>query len=142
MNIRILLIDDDPVVRTGLCAALEAESDLAVVGEADNGTRGISMAHKLRPDVVLTDLLLPDVNGVTVTQRIPALLPATQLVILTSVDDDEASVLRAVQGGAIGDVLKTSDVAELVPGQTDTRSKQLVIGPAAGDRSGVLRKWR
>jgi two-component system response regulator YesN len=76
------------------------------------------MAHKLRPDVVLTDLRLPDVNGLTVRQRIPALLPATQVFILTSVDDDEASVLRAAQGDAIDYVLKTADVAELVPGQT------------------------
>ncbi len=114
MNVRILLIDDHPVVRKGLRAVLEAESDLEVVGEADGGMRGISLAHKLRPDVVLTDLLLPDIDGVTVTQRIRAELPETQVVILTSVDEEDAFVVRAVQGGAIGYVLKSANIAELV----------------------------
>src|SRR5216683_5519504 len=114
MTVRILLIDDHPVVRRGLRAVLEAESDLEVVGEADGGMRGISLAHKLRPDVVLTDLLLPDIDGVTVTQRIRAELPETQVVILTSVDEEDAFVVRAVQGGAIGYVLKSADIAELV----------------------------
>jgi len=111
MTVRILLIDDHPVVRRGLRAVLEAESDLEVVGEADGGMRGISLAHKLRPDVVLTDLLLPDIDGVTVTQRIRAELPETQVVILTSVDEEDAVVVRAVQGGAIGYVLKSENIA-------------------------------
>src|SRR4051794_1047928 len=61
MTVRILLIDDHPVVRTGLRTVLASELDLEVVGEADNGMRAISLAHRLRPDVVLTDLLLPDI---------------------------------------------------------------------------------
>jgi DNA-binding NarL/FixJ family response regulator len=114
MTIRILLIDDHPVVRAGLRAVLETESDLEVVGEADTGMRAISLAHKLRPDVVLTDLLLPDVDGVKVTQRIRGELPETQVVMLTSVDEENSSVVRAVQAGAIGYVLKSADIGELV----------------------------
>jgi DNA-binding NarL/FixJ family response regulator len=114
MTVRILLNDDHPVVRTGLRAVLDAESDFEVVGEADRGLRAVSLAHKLRPDVVLTDLLLPDVDGVTVTQRILAELPATQVVILTSADEADAAVVRAVQAGAIGYVLKSANIAELV----------------------------
>ena len=72
MSVRILLLDDHPLVRTGLRAVFDAESDLEVVGEADTGMRAIRLAHKLRPDVLLTDLLLPDVDGVTVKQRIRA----------------------------------------------------------------------
>src|SRR3981081_4348143 len=101
MTVRILLIDDHPVVRRGLRAVLEAESDLDVVGEADCGMRGISLAHKLRPDVVLTDLLLPDIDGVTVTQRIRAELPQTQVVVLTSVSEQDRWVVRAIRAGAI-----------------------------------------
>jgi len=114
MTIRILLIDDHPVVRTGLRAILEAESDLEVVGEAENGSRAVSLAHKLRPDVVLTDLLLPDIDGVAVTQRIRAERSETQVIVLSSVDEEDASVVRAVQGGAIGYVQKSADVDELV----------------------------
>jgi two-component system, NarL family, response regulator LiaR len=114
MTIRILLIDDHPVVRAGLRAILEAESDLEVVGEAENGNRAVSLAQKLRPDVVLTDLLLPDIDGVAVTQRIRAERSETQVIVLSSVDEEDASVVRAVQGGAIGYVQKSADVDELV----------------------------
>jgi DNA-binding NarL/FixJ family response regulator len=92
MTIGILLIDDHPVVRAGLRAVLETESDLEVVGEADCGVRAISLARKLRPDIVLTDLLLPDLDGVAVTQSIRGELPETQVIILTSVSDQDASV--------------------------------------------------
>jgi DNA-binding NarL/FixJ family response regulator len=113
-RIRILLIDDHPVVRTGLRAVLEAESDLELVGEAESGMRAVSLAHRLRPDVVLTDLLLPDMDGVAVTQRVRAELPETRVVILTSMDEEDASVVRAVQAGAMGYVLKSANTAELV----------------------------
>jgi DNA-binding NarL/FixJ family response regulator len=114
MTVRILLIDDHRVVRAGLRAVLEAESDFAVVGEADNGARAVTLVHKLRPDVVLTDLLLPDMDGVAVTQHIRAQFPDTQVVILTSVSDQEQWVVHAVRAGAIGYVMKSADVAELV----------------------------
>jgi DNA-binding NarL/FixJ family response regulator len=114
MTVRILLIDDHPVVRAGLRALLEAESDLEVVGEVDSGARAIGLAHTLRPDLVVTDLFLPDVDGVVVTQRIRAALPETQVVILTSASEQNADVVRAVQGGAIGYALKNENAAELV----------------------------
>jgi len=87
--VRILLIDDHRVVRTGLRAVLEAEADFDVVGEADNGTRAIELAHKLRPDVVVTDLLLADMDGVAVTQRLRAELPETHVAVLTSVSEQD-----------------------------------------------------
>jgi NarL family two-component system response regulator LiaR len=77
-------------------AVLEAESDLEVVDEADSGMRAVSLAHKLRPDVVLTDLVLPDMDGVAVTQRVRAELPETRVVILTSMDEEDASSLQAI----------------------------------------------
>ena len=114
MAVRILLIDDHRVVRTGLRALLDAEADFEVVGEADNGTHGICLAHKLRPDVVLTDLLLPDLDGVAVTQRLRAELPQTQVVVLTSVSEQDQWVVRAIRAGAISYIVKSAAVEELV----------------------------
>jgi two-component system, NarL family, response regulator LiaR len=114
MSIRIVLIHDHVVVREALRAALETESDLSVVGEADCGARGVSLACRLRPNVVLTNLLLPDVDVVTVTQRIRAEVPQTHVVIFTSMNEEDASIVRAVQAGAIGYVLKGANMAELV----------------------------
>ena len=114
MAVRILLIDDHRVVRTGLRALLDAEADFEVVGEADNGTHGLRLANKLRPDVVLTDLLLPDLDGVAVTQRLRAGLPETQVVVLTSIGDQDHWVVRAIRAGAIGYIVKSADVRELV----------------------------
>ena len=134
MTIRILLIDDHPVVRAGLRAVLESEPDLEVVGEADNGERGISLARKLRPDIVLSDLLLPDIDGVAVTQRVRAELPQIFVVILTSVDQEDASVVRAVQAGAIGYVLKSADTAELVQTVRSAAEGQVHLSARAGAR--------
>ncbi|MBV9172872.1 MAG: response regulator transcription factor [Chloroflexi bacterium] len=114
MTVRVLLVDDHPIVRNGVRAVLDGEPDLEVVGEADSGMRAINAAQRLRPDVVVTDLLLPDVDGVTVTQRIRAELPATQVIILTSMEEEDGSVVRAMQAGAIGYVLKSANVDELV----------------------------
>ena len=114
MTVRILLIDDHRVVRTGLRAVLEAEADFEVVGEADDGNRGVSLAYKLRPDVVLTDLLLPDLDGVAVTQRVRTELPQTQVVVLTSVSEQDEWMVRAIRAGAISYIVKTAAVEELV----------------------------
>jgi len=114
MTVRILLIDDHPVVRAGLRALLEAESDLEVVREVDSGARALGLACTLRPDVAVMDLFLPDVDGVVLTQRIRAALPETQVVILTSANEHNAYIVRALQGGAIGYALKNENGAELV----------------------------
>ena len=114
MAVRILLIDDHGVVRTGLRAVLEAQDNFEVVGEADTGARALQLAHKLRPDVVLTDLLLPDMDGVAVTQRLRAELPETQVVVLTSISEQDHWVVRAIRAGASSYIVKTEDVQELV----------------------------
>jgi DNA-binding NarL/FixJ family response regulator len=132
--IRVLLVDDHPIVRTGLRALLESESDIEVVGEAGAGEQGIHMAHKLRPNVVVTDLLLPDVDGVEVTRRIRAELPQTQVVILTSVSEEDASVVRAVRAGAIGYVLKDADVGQLVETVCSAAGGQVHLSARAAAR--------
>ena len=134
MTVRIVLLDDHPLVRTGLRAVLEAEPDLEVVGEADTGARAISLASKLRPDVLLTDLLLPDLDGAAVTQRIRAQLPDTQVVILTSVSDQDQWVVRAIRAGASSYVMKNADIAELVQAIRHAAEGQVHLSSGAAAR--------
>jgi two-component system, NarL family, response regulator LiaR len=134
MPIRVLLVDDHPVVRAGLRALLEAQLDLEVVGEADAGVPAISLARKLRPDVVVTDLLLPDVDGVAVTQSIRADCADTQVIILTSVSDEDGSVIRAVRAGAIGYVVKDADTEALVQIIRLAAEGQVHLSPRAAAR--------
>jgi DNA-binding NarL/FixJ family response regulator len=134
MTIRILLVDDHPVVRAGLRALLEIEPDLEVVGEADTGARGISQSRKLRPDLVVTDLLLPDMDGVAVTQTVRAELPETRVIVLTSVSDEDDFVIRAIRAGAIGYVLKSADTDVLVQTLRTAADGQVHLSPHAAAR--------
>jgi DNA-binding NarL/FixJ family response regulator len=134
MSIRVLLVDDHPIVRAGLRALLEAEVDLDIVGEADTGQPAIRLARKLRPDIVVTDLLLPDVDGVAVTQSVRAELPDTQVIILTSVCEEDASVIRAVRAGAIGYVVKNADLDMLVQTIRAAADGQVHLSPRAAAR--------
>lgn len=134
MTIRVQLVDDHPVVRAGLRALLDAESDLEVVGEAEGGLPAISLARRLRPDILLTDLLLPDIDGVAVTQSIRADLPDTQVVVLTSVSEEDASVVRAIRAGAIGYVLKNADIDVLVQTIRSAAQGQAHLSPRAAAR--------
>ena len=112
MPIRILITDDHKVVRRGLRGFLELDPDLEVVGEAGNGEEAVAMAHELRPDVVLMDLLMPVMDGMEATRQIRRRLPDVEVVALTSVLED-ASVTGAIKAGAIGYLLKTTDADEL-----------------------------
>jgi DNA-binding NarL/FixJ family response regulator len=134
MSIRVLLVDDHPVVRTGLRVVLENEPDFDVVGEADSATLAIDLACRLRPNVVLTDLLLPDTDGVAVTQCIRDHCPDTQVVILTTVDEEDAAVVRAVRAGAIGYVLKSADMDVLVSTIRSAAEGQVRLSPRAAAR--------
>jgi DNA-binding NarL/FixJ family response regulator len=134
MTIRVLLVDDHPVVRTGLRALLETEPDITVVGEAGDGLSAISLARALRPDIVVTDLLLPDVDGVAVTHSIRAELPTTQVLILTSVGEEDASLVRAVRAGAIGYVVKNAEIEVLVHTVRSAAEGQVHLSPRGAAR--------
>jgi DNA-binding NarL/FixJ family response regulator len=110
--ITILLADDHPVVRHGLRGMLEAEPDLRVVGEAGTGTESITLATNLRPDVVLMDLRMPDLDGASATTQIRAAVPNTRVMILTTYDTDR-DILRAIEAGACGYLLKDATPQEL-----------------------------
>jgi len=134
MSIRLLLIDDHPIVRAGLRAVLECESDIEIVGEAGDAKCAIGLARKLRPNVVLTDLLLPDTDGVGVTESIRSQVPDAQVVILTSVSEDDAFVVRAVRAGAIAYVLKSADTDLLVSAIRSAAEGRVQLSPRAAAR--------
>ncbi len=124
----VLLVDDHPVVREGLRGMIDAEADLTVVGEAGSGAEAIVMAESLQPDVVLMDLRMPDVDGVTATERILALLPSTRIVVVTTYESD-TDILRAVEAGAAGYLLKDVSRSELAEAVRDAARGKTVLAP-------------
>lgn len=112
MTIRILLADDHGIVREGLRMYLHYDPELEIVGEAANGREAVEMAHRLRPDLVLMDILMPVMDGIEATLAIRRDLPDTEVVVMTSVLDDSV-IRRAVAAGAIGYLMKDTGSDEL-----------------------------
>ena len=104
-RVKLLIADDHPVVRSGLRGMLESQPDFEVVGEAENGVEALSLAQRLSPDVVLMDLRMPEMDGVTATKRIKAARPEINVLVLTTYESD-ADIFRAVEAGATGYMLK------------------------------------
>jgi DNA-binding NarL/FixJ family response regulator len=113
--IRVLLVDDQHLIRAGLRMLCAAQPDIEVVGEADNGRDAIALAARLVPDVVVMDLRMPGVDGITATSRILADRPAVRVVVLTTFGDDE-HLYPALTAGACGFLLKDAPPAELLDG--------------------------
>ncbi|OGL00803.1 MAG: DNA-binding response regulator [Candidatus Rokubacteria bacterium RIFCSPHIGHO2_12_FULL_73_22] len=112
-KIRVLIADDHSVVRVGLRTLLESEPDMMVVGQAGNGAAAVAAAQELRPDVVVMDISMPEMDGLEATRRIRALCPATQVVILT-VHAQERYLFPVLKAGGSGYVLKSTVDTELV----------------------------
>jgi len=111
--IRILIADDHAIVRKGLRALLSTEPGIEVVGEAQNGRQAIDLAEQLAPDVILMDLMMPEVDGLQATEAITAQHPATRILVLTSFAGDD-KIFPAIRAGALGYLLKDSGPDELV----------------------------
>lgn len=112
-SVRVILCDDHAIVRDGIARVLDAYDDIDVIGTAENGEAGVEATVRLRPNVVLMDLLMPIVDGVQATRRIVAAAPETAVVVLTSFGE-QALVMEAIDAGASGFILKDAAPSELV----------------------------
>lgn len=139
MPIRILLVDDHSVVRQGLKMFLGLDPELEVIGEAANGEEALRKAHELRPDVVLMDLLMPVMDGITAIGIIRKELPDVEVIALTSVLEDQ-SVVGAVRAGAIGYLLKDTQDEELRRAIKAAAQGQVQLSPQAAAR--LMREMR
>ena len=126
--IRVVIVDDHPIVRAGLVALVDAAGDLEVVGTASTGLEAIEIAATLRPDVVLMDLRMPGIDGDEATARIVAANPGTRVVILTTYETDDA-ILSAIEAGASGYLLKAAPEAELLAGVRAVAAGEVALAP-------------
>lgn len=111
--ISVVIVDDHVVVRKGLRLLLEQQPDLTVVGEGGNGEQAIALAATLLPDVVLLDLLMPKMDGVTAVRKIKEITPTTQIIVLTSYYEDD-QIFGVIKAGALSYLLKESSPEEVV----------------------------
>lgn len=133
MPIRVLITDDHSVVRQGLRMFLSLDEEIDIVGEAENGAEALRLAHELAPDVVLMDLLMPVMDGITAIGEIRRELPDVEVLALTSVLED-ASVVAAVRAGAIGYLLKNTEAEELRRAIRAAANGQVQLSPEAAAR--------
>ena len=110
--IKVLIVDDHEMVRLGISSYLGVQSDMEVVGEAENGQEAVEKALALRPDAILMDVVMPEMDGIAATKEILRQWPEAKIIILTSFIDDE-KVYPAIEAGAASYILKTSTAAEI-----------------------------
>lgn len=128
-RIRVLVADDHPVFRRGMRAILGAEPDTELVGEATDGEEAVNMALGLRPDVILMDLNMPNLNGIEATRRILEASPDTAILMLTMFEDDK-SIFAAMRAGAHGYVLKGADGTEMLRAIHAVAGGEAIFSPA------------
>ena len=126
--VRVLIVDDHPVVRTGLVGMLAGEADIEVVGEGASGSDAVRLAAELAPDVVLMDLRMPDLDGVSATRQIVAGGPGPRVVVVTTYDTD-SDILRAVEAGATGYLLKDTPRQQMADAIRAAARGETVLAP-------------
>ena len=132
-SIRILIVDDHPIVRQGLATVLEQESDLSVVGQAANGVEAVAKARELLPDIILMDLQMPEMDGVEAINRIMAEELKAGIIILTTYDTDD-HIFRGIEAGARGYLLKDSPPTEVVKAIRTVNRGESLIEPRVASR--------
>ena len=133
MSVRVVVVDDHPVVRAGIVGLLAGEDDLEVVGEGADGDEVLGLVETHQPDVVLMDLRMPRVDGATATGRLLAAHPDVRVVVLTTYESD-ADILRAVEAGATGYLLKDTPREDLVEAVRAAARGETVLAPSVARR--------
>ncbi|HEY7983443.1 MAG TPA: response regulator transcription factor, partial [Ktedonobacterales bacterium] len=131
--ITVLIVDDHAVVRHGIRALLEAEGDAVVVGEAGSGGEAVLLAADLAPDVVLMDLVMPEMDGVTATRLLKRQSPRSQVIVLTSYHQDE-HIFPAIRAGALSYLLKSAGLDELLAAVRKAARGEAVLHPHVAAR--------
>lgn len=126
--IKVVFVDDHEMVRIGVSSYLSAQPDIEVIGEADNGKKGVEMALELRPDIILMDLVMKEMDGIEATKQIIEQWPEARIIIVTSFLDDE-KVYPALEAGATSYMLKTSKASSIADAVRVTYSGQPVLEP-------------
>jgi two-component system, NarL family, response regulator LiaR len=126
--IKVLFVDDHEMVRIGVSSYLSAQADITVVGEADNGKKGVELALSLRPDIILMDLVMEEMDGIEATKHIIADWPEAKIIIVTSFIDDE-KVYPALEAGATSYMLQTSKAVEIANAVRKTYHGESVLEP-------------
>ena len=138
-TITVLIIDDHQLVREGVRNFLQRQRDITVMGEAGSGQEGLRLASDLAPDVVLMDLVMPEMDGVETTRRLKQISPRTQVIVLTSFDDDQ-HILPAIRAGALSYILKDVGTAALAEAVRKAARGEVTMTPLVAAR--VMRELR
>jgi len=133
MPVRIIIADDHPVVRKGLRSLLEEESEIKVVGEAEDGTQALAEIERLRPDIAIVDMMMPGHNGLEVIRQAKKFHPTMQIIVL-SMNSNDVYVIEALKRGASGYVLKETGPAELVESVKTVLSGQIFLSVQIAER--------
>jgi DNA-binding NarL/FixJ family response regulator len=139
--IRLVIVDDHPLVRRGLCELFAAEGDIDVVDAVGDGDAAVRSVLALQPDVVLMDVSMPDIDGIEATRRVLAVRPETRVVMLTSFAEHER-VIEALDSGAIGYILKDAESDELVRGVRAAAAGDSPLSPRAARALVTARRGR
>lgn len=132
-GVTVLIADDHPVVRQGLRTFLDLQEGVSVVGEAATGAEAVAMVEELLPDVVLMDLVMPDLDGIEAARRIRDLSPTTKVIVLTSYAEDE-KIFPAIKAGAAGYLLKDVEPDEIADGIRRVQRGEALLHPKIAAR--------
>jgi two-component system, NarL family, response regulator NreC len=128
MGVRILLADDHPIVRQGMRSLVETQKDLMVVGEASDGLQAVQLVEKIKPDILILDLMMPSLNGMEVLRHIQESTPETRVIVL-SMHSADSYVIKAMQNGASGYIVKETGPSELIQAIRNILAGEIYLSP-------------
>ncbi|NAZ16751.1 response regulator [Glutamicibacter soli] len=131
--VRVLVVDDDSLIRAGLCTVLRSDDTLEIVGEAENGYRGIELAQRLEPDVILMDIRMPQLDGLAALELLQNQASTAKVLVLTTFGEEEY-IDRALSAGASGFMLKSSSPLELIGGVHAVAQGAATLSPRIAQR--------